>query len=129
MGERGLFPPSLTTAPADLMVCAPRFGELEPGARLQALQYAMGFAAEARSQTTARVLLYPDVDKLDKQIKYAATCGIRMLAICGPDEIGMKQVSLKTLNLGGDKNVGGEKTDFGAAGSAAPGGWLSNSVT
>ena len=124
MGERGLFPPEVVAPQVHLMVCVPRLGDSEPEVRLRAMQYAAGFAAEARSQAEANVFLYPDVDKLDKQIKYAATCGIRMLAICGPDEIGMKQVSLKTLNLGGDKNVGGEKTDFGAAGSAAPGGRL-----
>jgi histidyl-tRNA synthetase len=87
MGERGMFPDSLATAPADVMVSV-----FEPADIGQALRVA------ARLRTAGlRVLVYPDADKMGKQIKYADSRGIPFVAILGGDEIAAGTVTVKHL--------------------------------
>jgi len=43
-------------------------------------------------------VIYPDNDKLGKQIKYALNLGIPYLAIIGTDEVNNNQITLKNLN-------------------------------
>ncbi|MEQ1896254.1 MAG: histidine--tRNA ligase [Vicinamibacterales bacterium] len=95
MGERGLFPPSLATAPADVMVSV--FREEDLG-------YAMRVAGTLR-RGGLRVLVYPDVDKMGKQIKYASGCGIPCVAILGETEVAAGTVSVKLLASGRQDTV------------------------
>jgi histidyl-tRNA synthetase len=44
-----------------------------------------------------RVLVYPDPDKIGKQIKYADSRGIPFVALLGADEIKDKKVTVKNL--------------------------------
>ena len=94
MGERGMFPPSLATAPADVMVAV--FDGKD-------MAQAMRVAAELR-KSGLRVLVYPDADKIGKQIKYADSRGIPFVAILGSDEIAngtltVKHLAAKTQNI------------------------------
>jgi histidyl-tRNA synthetase len=87
MGERGMFPPSLPATPADVLVAA-----LDaPGA-----PHALGLASQLR-QSGLRVMMYPDVDRIGKQIKYADSRRIPFVAIVGSDEIAAGTVTVKDL--------------------------------
>ena len=44
-----------------------------------------------------RVLVYPDVDKMGKQLKYASGCGIPVAAILGESEVAAGTVTIKRL--------------------------------
>ena len=95
MGERGLFPPSLATAPADVMVSV---------FRAEDLGHAMRVAGVLR-KGGLRVLVYPDVDKMGKQIKYASGCGIPCVAILGETEVAAGTVAVKLLASGRQETV------------------------
>ncbi|MGE3403049.1 MAG: His/Gly/Thr/Pro-type tRNA ligase C-terminal domain-containing protein, partial [Vicinamibacterales bacterium] len=82
-----MFPPTLATAPADVMVSA--FDAAGLGAALQ-------LAARLR-EAGLRVLVYPDADKIGKQIKYADGRGIPFVAILGDNEIKDGTVTVKHL--------------------------------
>ena len=47
-----------------------------------------------------RVEVYPEPDKLGKQMKYAATRSIPFAAILGADEIARGEVAIKNLSTG-----------------------------
>lgn len=90
MDDRSMFPPSLSTAPADVMVTlwsAERTGD--------ALRMAGALRAEG-----LRVELYPDPDKIGKQFKYADARGIRFVAVLGDDEAARGEVTIKDLETG-----------------------------
>jgi histidyl-tRNA synthetase len=87
MGERAMFPPGLATSPADVMMAV--FDAKDT-------PHAMRVASLLR-QTGLRVLVYPDADKIGKQIKYADSRGIPFVAILGGDEIGAGTVTVKNL--------------------------------
>jgi histidyl-tRNA synthetase len=87
MTERGMFPPSLATTPADVMVAV--FNSADA-------PHAMRLAARLR-QDGLRVFVYPDADKIGKQIKYADSRGIPFVAILGGDEIAAQSVTVKHL--------------------------------
>ena len=87
MGERGMFPASLATTPADVMVSV--FDAADA-------PHAMRLAGQLR-QAGLRVLVYPDADKIGKQIKYADSRGIPFVAILGGDEIARQSVTVKHL--------------------------------
>src|SRR5688572_321025 len=94
MGERGMFPPSLATTSADVMVAVFEAKDMAD---------AMRVAAELRT-SGLRVLVYPDADKIGKQIKYADSRGIPFVAILGSDEIAngtltVKHLAAKTQNI------------------------------
>ena len=87
MGERNMFPPTLATTPADVMI---------------ATFDTSGAAAAMRVATTLRrdglrVLVYPDAGKIGKQIKYADERKIPFVAILGEDEINGNTVTVKDL--------------------------------
>jgi histidyl-tRNA synthetase len=90
MGERGMFPPSIDGASADLLVAL--FDEAT-------IADALALAAELRHQQV-RVEVYPELDKLGKQMKYAAARSIPFAAILGADEIARGEVAIKNLNTG-----------------------------
>src|SRR3954463_8824106 len=87
MGERGMFPASLATTPADVMMVVFDAGDLP---------HAMRVAGGLR-QAGLRVLVYPDADKIGKQIKYADSRKIPYVAILGSDEITAGTVTVKDL--------------------------------
>ena len=87
MAERGMFPASLQTAPADVMVTVLDGGDMPHGLRL----------AGRLREAGLRVLLHPDADKIGRQIKYADSRGITMVAILGGDEVAAGTVTVKNL--------------------------------
>jgi histidyl-tRNA synthetase len=103
MGERGMFPATLQAAPADVMVAL--FDEAAAGPSMQ-------LASRLRAQGV-RVLVYPDADKLGKQIKYADGRGIPFVALLGADEIAAGTVTVK--NLAAQTQLTYEQSAAGAA--------------
>jgi histidyl-tRNA synthetase len=87
MGERGMFPPSLATTPADVMVA------VFDGADMP---HAMRVASRLR-EAGLRAFVYPDADKIGKQIKYADSRGIPFVALLGSDEIANGTITVKHL--------------------------------
>ena len=87
MGERGMFPASLATTPADVMVAV--FDAAD-------MPHAMRVAGSLRA-AGLRVLVYPDADKIGKQIKYADSREIPFVAILGGDEIAQGTLTVKDL--------------------------------
>jgi histidyl-tRNA synthetase len=95
MGERGMFPSSVEQASADLLVTL--FDE-------DTIPEALKLAAELRAEAV-RVEVYPEPDKLGKQMKYAATKGISFAAILGADELAQGVVAVKNLGTGKQSSV------------------------
>ena len=87
MTERNMFPPTLATTPADVMIAT--FDAAGAAA-------AMRLAGTLRG-TGLRVLVYPDAEKIGKQIKYADSRGIPFVALLGDDEIRAGTVTVKNL--------------------------------
>jgi histidyl-tRNA synthetase len=87
MGERGMFPPALASSPADVMVAVFDGADAPHALRVAALL----------RQSGLRVLVYPDADKMGKQIKYADSLGIPYVAILGGDEIAAGTVTVRSL--------------------------------
>ena len=87
MGERNMFPPSLATTPADVMIATFDASSAGPALRV---------AATLRRQGL-RVLVYPDAGRIGKQIKYADERKIPFVAILGDDEIKGGTVTVKDL--------------------------------
>jgi histidyl-tRNA synthetase len=103
MGERGMFPTSLATTPADVMLAV---------FDAQDMPHAMRVSAGLR-QAGLRVLVYPDADKIGKQIRYADSRGIPVVAILGSDEIAngtltVKHLAAKTQNTYEQGSAGAE---------------------
>jgi histidyl-tRNA synthetase len=90
MSERGMFPETLTSAPADVMVTI--WNEETMGESL-------ALASELRSEGL-RVDLYPEADKVGKQFKYAASRGIPMVAVIGDDERARGEIAIKEMGSG-----------------------------
>lgn len=101
MGERGMFPESVVSTPADVMV-------VQWFANRTALY--LQFATELRN-AGLRVELYPesptdDGKKVgDKQFKYASTRGIPFVAVIGADELANNTVTVKNMKTGEQKTL------------------------
>ena len=95
MEERGMFPPELSDASADVMVTV--MDEKSTGESLK-------LAAELRSQKL-RVLVYPEADKLGKQFKYADSIKIPFVCVLGENELAENKVTLKNLRTGEQETV------------------------
>ncbi len=87
MGERSMFPPSLAMTPADVMVATFDAASAPDAMRVAPTRRAQGL----------RVLVYPDPDKIGKQIKYADGRGIPFVALLGENEIKGGTVTVKDL--------------------------------
>jgi histidyl-tRNA synthetase len=87
MGERGMFPATIGTSPADVMV-----GVL-PG---EDIGHALRLATLLRTNGL-KVMVYPDPAKIDKHIKYADSLRIPFLALLGANEIAAGQVTVRIL--------------------------------
>jgi histidyl-tRNA synthetase len=95
MGERGMFPSSVAQPSADLLVTL--FDEAT-------IPEALKLAAELRGEGV-RVEVYPEADKLGKQMKYGATKGIPFAAILGADELARSVVAIKNMGSGQQASV------------------------
>jgi histidyl-tRNA synthetase len=62
----------------------------------ETLPESMRLAAEIRA-AGVRVVVYPDVDKLGKQLKFADKLGIPVAVVLGPDELVQGKVTVKNL--------------------------------
>jgi histidyl-tRNA synthetase len=87
MGERNMFPSSLAMTPADVMIATFDASSAGDAMRVAALLREKGL----------RVLVYPDADKIGKQIKYADGRGIPYVALLGEDEIKGGTITVKDL--------------------------------
>src|SRR5687767_15325813 len=91
MEERGMFPPEIAdSTPADVMVTI--WSEETIGESLK-------LANELRQQGL-RVTVYPEPDKLGKQIKYADSIKVPFVCIRGESEIAEGKVKLKNMKSG-----------------------------
>ena len=101
MGERKMFPASVVSAPADVMV-------VQWFANRTDLYLA--FATELR-RAGLRVELYPDAPAEDgkkvgdRQFKYAAARGIPFVAVIGADELAHGTVAIKNMQTGEQRSV------------------------
>jgi histidyl-tRNA synthetase len=95
MTERGMFPPGIAGAPADVLVTlwsAERSGD------------ALTLAGALR-QSGLSVDVYPDTDKLGKQFKYASSRGIPFVLVIGDDEAARGEVAVKDMATGEQRSV------------------------
>ncbi len=95
MGERNMFPASVQQASADVLVT------LFSG---DTVAEALRLAGELRREGV-RVEIYPEPDKLGKQMKYAADKKIPFAAILGGDEIARAEVTVKNLQTSEQQSV------------------------
>lgn len=95
MTEREMFPAALISSPADVMVSI--WNE-------ESITDAIALAGELRREGL-RVDLYPEADKLAKQLKYASGRGIPLVAVVGEDERARSEVSIKDMRSGDQRSV------------------------
>lgn len=95
MTERDMFPSVLATAPADVMVTI--WNE-------EGISDSLALANELR-RTGLRVDVFPEVDKIGKQFKYASTREIPFVVVIGADEKARGEVALKDLRSGEQRAV------------------------
>ena len=95
MAERGMFPSSVQAASADVLVAV--FDQ-------ETIPHALQLAGELRAQGV-RVEVYPEPDKLGKQMKYAAATMIPFAAILGGDELARGEVTIKNLQTGEQESM------------------------
>jgi len=91
MDERGMFPPEIAESrAADVMVTIWNEDTIPESLKL----------ADEFRKKNLRVLVYPEADKLGKQIKYADSAGVPFVCILGPDEIENGVAKLKNMRTG-----------------------------
>lgn len=96
MDERGMFPPEIAeSTPADVMVTI--WNEETVG---ESLKLASDLRAEG-----LRVTVYPEPDKLGKQIKYADSIKVPFVCVLGESEIAERQVTVKNMQSGEQMSV------------------------
>ena len=97
MTERGMFPENLGGASADVLVTV--WSE-------ESVKDSLAFAAELRrSAPGLRVDVYPEADKLGKQLKYASALGVPFVVVIGDDERARGEVALKDMKTGEQRTV------------------------
>jgi histidyl-tRNA synthetase len=99
MTERSMFPAGLTTAPADVLITLWN-AERAPDA--------LALAASLRANGV-RVDVYPDTDKIGKQLKYASTRNIPFVVVAGDDEVQRGEVTVKDMRTGEQRSIGREE--------------------
>lgn len=95
MAERRMFPDAVTRSNADVMVT---LFEGEPPS------HALAVAADLR-KADLRVDVYPEVDKIGKQLKFASGRGIRFVVLIGETERQADTVTIKDLTAGGQQTM------------------------
>ncbi|MFL6254701.1 MAG: His/Gly/Thr/Pro-type tRNA ligase C-terminal domain-containing protein, partial [Pyrinomonadaceae bacterium] len=97
MTERGMFPENLGRASADVLVTV--WNE-------ESVKDSLAFASELRkSAPTLRVDVYPEADKLGKQLKYASALGVPFVVVIGDDERARGEVALKDMKTGEQRTL------------------------
>jgi histidyl-tRNA synthetase len=92
MTERGMFPPGLERAAADVMVTI--WNE-------ESIKDSLALAAELRrSAPDLRVDVYPEAAKLGRQFRYASSRGIPFVVVVGEEERARGEVALKDMGTG-----------------------------
>lgn len=99
MTEREMFPASLLTAPAEVMVTVWDDESMTDSLAL----------ATALRGAGLRVDLYPEADKLGKQFKYASMRGIPFVAVVGAQERERGEVALKDMRSGEQQTLPRER--------------------
>ena len=96
MEERGMFPPEIAeSTAADVLVAIWSEDTIPASLKL---------ANELRS-SGIRTIVYPEVDKLGKQIKYADSINVPYVCILGDDEIREGKVKLKNMKTGDEQKL------------------------
>lgn len=95
MDERNMFPAEVAATSADVMVTI--WNE-------ETVPESLKLASELRQQGL-RVLVYPEPDKLGKQIKYADAIKVPFACILGESEIGGGIVTIKNMKTGDQAQV------------------------
>ncbi len=108
MHERQMFPPHVQAVSAEVMVTL--FDDEGVGPSLQ-------LARDLRSAGLS-VEVYPELDKLGKQFKYASTRGIPFVTVMGADERAAREVTIKNM-------VSGEQTSIKRESAAT---WLTTAL-
>ena len=90
MSERGMFPPEVEATGADVLVTLFEGEDVAGGLRLARELREGGF----------RVEIYPEPDKLGKQLKYAAALGVPWALIVGGEERARGEVRVKNMRTG-----------------------------
>jgi histidyl-tRNA synthetase len=97
MTERGMFPENLGRASADVLVTV--WNE-------ESVKDSLAFAAELRKGAPAlRVDVYPEADKLGKQLKYASALGVPFVVVIGDEERARGEVALKDMKTGEQRTL------------------------
>jgi histidyl-tRNA synthetase len=103
MTERNMFPASLISAPADVMVLI--LYNKDEAEKMQAAKDSLSLAQELRA-SGLRVDVYPARNvKLGTQMAYASKRGIPFVAVIGDDERARGEVALKDLRSGEQRSV------------------------
>ncbi|MEZ5424598.1 MAG: His/Gly/Thr/Pro-type tRNA ligase C-terminal domain-containing protein, partial [Pyrinomonadaceae bacterium] len=96
MDTLAMFPPGIETAsPADVLVTV-----WSPETAAESL----AVAEELRS-IGVRVTVYPEADKLGKQLKYAASINVRAVCILGESELAAGTVTIKNMLTGEQQTI------------------------
>ncbi|MBX3298899.1 MAG: histidine--tRNA ligase [Acidobacteria bacterium] len=96
MEERGMFPPEIAdSTPADVMVTIWSSETIHESLRL---------AHELRSRGL-RVTMYPEPDKLGKQIKYADSIRVPWVCVLGDSELADSTVTVKNMRTGDQQTI------------------------
>ena len=95
MAERNMFPAGVQRPSADVCVTLFEGQPIEDG---------LGLAGELRA-AGLRVEVYPEPEKLGKQLKYAGGRGIPFAVIMGTDELAAGRVTIKNLSTGEQQTV------------------------
>ena len=90
MTERNMFPSSIVRSALDVMVTIWSH---------ETREHSLALASELRG-AGLRVDVYPEADKLGKQVKYASSRQVPFVAIVGDDERAKGEVGLKDLRSG-----------------------------
>lgn len=102
MDERGMFPPEIAeSTPADVMVTI--WNE-------ETISESLKLASELRS-AGIRVSVYPEPDKLGKQIKYADSIKVPFVCVLGESELAEGSVTIKNMKTGAQNTV--ERDEIG----------------
>jgi histidyl-tRNA synthetase len=96
MTERHMFPPDVARGAVDVMVTIWSH---------QTREQSLALASTLRN-AGLRVDVYPEADKLGKQVKYASSRQVPFVAILGDEERARGEVALKDLRTGDQKSVG-----------------------
>jgi histidyl-tRNA synthetase len=101
MSERGMFPADLERAAADVLVTV--WNE-------ESIKDSLAFAGELRrSAPGLRVDVYPEADKLGKQLKYASSRGVPFVVVIGEEERARGEVALKHMVSSKQQSVSREQ--------------------